>query len=797
MSSQIPSRSFSFDYHDEPPRPHRQDERHDQSQYLDHQYSQPYRDDRGIISPPPGYTPPPPRVYEERPPSPPSHRIAPGGHPDSAFATLRANRNSEILNAQGRLPVELPSSSDSSYVSVPQPPRHALPPAAPQPNNPQASWTQAPLDHSTSQRSGASATPGADNLGETAAGGGIAGIALGVAAHNERQSGVQALRQMENNGRAGPPGQTGIAEMGRGAPSEGSYETDVHDAYASARPSPSRPLHAAGSYSSTVPLGAFVAPPGQSTPGMGPGSSLGSYPSQDRLTADSGSRFGDTAYNRYSATWDPRASQNALGGIDPNDIEDDGDDGLSHPSGKRRSVLSLGKRPIPGMLPPAGAATAGAAATGGIMGSLGGIFGRGAQEGDVARSNSGTYGPVPGNGLPPGSHGGFDGPDGGMATKSEWIEEQEGGKKRLKWIVGILIAVLVLGAIAGGIVGGILGSRKNSSASKSASTDKGALTSTSSDIKDLMDNKDLHKVFSGMAYTPLNAQYPECLSYPLIQSNVSQDMAVLAQLTNSVRLYGTDCNQTELVIEAIKALQLDDMKIWLGVWQDTNKTTNKRQLDDMYKILDKYGSDPFAGVVVGNEILFREDLTETELISLLKGVRTEFKKRDIKIPIATSDLGDKWDATLAAQVDIIMANIHPFFAGGKVEDAAGWTWDFWHQHVDGLTDQVPNKPKTIISEVGWPSGGGNVCGLESVKCPTKTAGSVAGIDEMNTFMDTFICQSFDNGTDYFWFEAFDEPWKRKFNTKDRALEDKWGLMDTDRKLKPGLKIPDCGGRTVS
>lgn len=46
------------------------------------------------------------------------------------------------------------------------------------------------------------------------------------------------------------------------------------------------------------------------------------------------------------------------------------------------------------------------------------------------------------------------------------------------------------------------------------------------------------------------------------------------------------------------------------------------------------------------------------------------------------------------------------------------------------------------------------------------------------------------------FEAFDEPWKISLNTEGRQWEDKWGLMDIDRKLKPGVKIPDCGGKTV-
>jgi hypothetical protein len=47
------------------------------------------------------------------------------------------------------------------------------------------------------------------------------------------------------------------------------------------------------------------------------------------------------------------------------------------------------------------------------------------------------------------------------------------------------------------------------------------------------------------------------------------------------------------------------------------------------------------------------------------------------------------------------------------------------------------------------------------------------------------------------FEAFDEPWKIQYNTKDENWEDKWGLMDSGRKIKDGLKIPDCGGKRAS
>ena len=49
----------------------------------------------------------------------------------------------------------------------------------------------------------------------------------------------------------------------------------------------------------------------------------------------------------------------------------------------------------------------------------------------------------------------------------------------------------------------------------------------------------------------------------------------------------------------------------------------------------------------------------------------------------------------------------------------------------------------------------------------------------------------------FRFEAFDEPWKIIYDTPGKDWENKWGLMDPGRNIKPGLTIPDCGGKTAS
>jgi len=214
----------------------------------------------------------------------------------------------------------------------------------------------------------------------------------------------------------------------------------------------------------------------------------------------------------------------------------------------------------------------------------------------------------------------------------------------------------------------------------------------------------------------------------------------------------------------------------------------------MYNILDKYGSSPFLGVIVGNEVLFRDEanMTAANLLTVITDIKSNLTAKSLSLPIASSDLGDKWTTApeIVAEIDYLMSNIHPFFAGVTAEEAAGWTYDFWTGHDTILKTDIT---KNIISETGWPSIGGTDCG-GAASC---TQGSVAGIQEMNTFMDSWVCQALENNTNYFWFEAFDEPWKIQFDTPGKEWEDHWGLMDVNRNLKSGVVIPDCGGKTVA
>ncbi len=104
-----------------------------------------------------------------------------------------------------------------------------------------------------------------------------------------------------------------------------------------------------------------------------------------------------------------------------------------------------------------------------------------------------------------------------------------------------------------------------------------------------------------------------------------------------------------------------------------------------------------------------------------------------------------------------------------------------HQHPSVVLTAA-NQPTLYIAEVGWPSGANETRML-------TYEGATAGIPQLQTFLDTYVCQANANGTTAlsFYFEAFDEPWK---DALYGGVEAHWGLFTADKKLKP-ITLPNC------
>lgn len=170
------------------------------------------------------------------------------------------------------------------------------------------------------------------------------------------------------------------------------------------------------------------------------------------------------------------------------------------------------------------------------------------------------------------------------------------GKKKWIW----LGALLALVAIIAGAVAGVLISKNKSSASNGVT---GAVQSDSNDPSVFTKNPSLHKSFYGLCYTPLNAQYPACGD---TIDSVIEDIQLLSQLTTRLRLYGSDCDVTSLVLEAIQKTKVN-MTIFPAAWlpqasDDPDNVVYNRQVSELQAAIKKYGVDNIEAITVGNEV---------------------------------------------------------------------------------------------------------------------------------------------------------------------------------------------------
>lgn len=269
----------------------------------------------------------------------------------------------------------------------------------------------------------------------------------------------------------------------------------------------------------------------------------------------------------------------------------------------------------------------------------------------------------------------------------------------------------------------------------------------------------------GVAYAPLNSMEPLC---GVTAQDVELDLIKLSSITSRIRTYGMQCNQVELILNAIQKLDLD-MSVSVGVWIGPINRINKSQMDIAKGLFSRYPQYLFNSVFVGNEVLFRREKSQDDLIRYILSMRRFLRSIGYhKIPVGTAELGSLITRKLFVNCDIIGANVHPFFGGGKVEYASRWVLDFLNFQ---LQPKNKNSIPIVITEVGWPNKGG------------KYLSAVANARNFEYFMKDFMCAVRHAGYDYYYFEAFDEPWKSIFYEPNRKWETAWGIFNSDRSDK--------------
>ena len=246
--------------------------------------------------------------------------------------------------------------------------------------------------------------------------------------------------------------------------------------------------------------------------------------------------------------------------------------------------------------------------------------------------------------------------------------------------------------------------------------------------------------------------------YVVSEEQVRARMETVAPYTEWVRTFG--CT---LGMEKAGSIARDlDLKIAVGAWLDKDLSTNEQEISNLISIAHAGEADL---LIVGNEVLLRQDLTEEKLIDYINRV----KEAAPSIPVATADIyGELLEHPAVMNTcDIIIPNYYPFWEGIDLYDAI-YILNLRHQQV---VEKAGDKP-IIIGETGWPSEGEPI--EDGMPSP----------ENASFYFLNFISWARANNISYFYFEAFDEPWKADYEGERGAH---WGIWFSNSTLKPGMQ----------
>ncbi|RAH72244.1 putative cell wall glucanase (Scw4) [Aspergillus aculeatinus CBS 121060] len=282
----------------------------------------------------------------------------------------------------------------------------------------------------------------------------------------------------------------------------------------------------------------------------------------------------------------------------------------------------------------------------------------------------------------------------------------------------------------------------------------------------------------GIAYSPYTA---EGTCKPAAQ--ITHD---LAQLTGYalVRIYGTDCDQTRLVLSAARGLGL---QVFAGLFD------LRHFPDDLALIIAAVGGDWGAihTVAIGNELLNSGQNTAAEVVGAVQAARATLRAAGYPGPVVAVDTvaAHLANPAVCAASDYCAANCHAFFdeeveaagAGAFVRGQVGKLLEMMEGDGDGDgAGDTGQRKKVVITESGWPHAGQPngkaVPSLENQRAAVRSlreafarsgAGAGADADPKNGEEDGEV--------GLVLFSSFDDLWKVD-NGYTFGAEKFWGIL---------------------
>ncbi len=238
------------------------------------------------------------------------------------------------------------------------------------------------------------------------------------------------------------------------------------------------------------------------------------------------------------------------------------------------------------------------------------------------------------------------------------------------------------------------------------------------------------------------------------ESQIRRRMGILKPFTQWIRSFSCIEGNEHIPVIARE----HGLKTLVGAWLGTDEEMNRQEIANLISLARNGFVDVAA---VGNEVLYRKDLSKEELLGYIRQVKTELPGIPVGYVDAYYEFTENQD--IADACDLILCNCYPFWEGTA--------FDLSLQHLEHMFHQASLAAKgkrVIITETGWPTRGEN------------TGNATPSHDiALKYFLNTQLW-AMDVNAEVFYFSSFDESWKVGAEGEVGAF---WGIWDKNEKLK--------------
>ena len=270
----------------------------------------------------------------------------------------------------------------------------------------------------------------------------------------------------------------------------------------------------------------------------------------------------------------------------------------------------------------------------------------------------------------------------------------------------------------------------------------------------------------GYSFSPFReGQDPTKNIYPSEQE-IAADIDLLSSHTTRLRTYSVRDSLGEIP----RIAQEFGMTVTLGIWISPDLVANEYEINRAIDIANRDRNIDM--VVVGNEAVYRGDVTPEQLMEYIDRVRDA-----VKVRVTTAEPWHIWlkYPELADHVKVIAAHVLVYWEKEPSEHAVAGTLDRARQ----VRAAFPKK-RVLLGEVGWPSHGRARGQAEATPA------------EQAIYLRTLLNRLNSAGYEYFLIEAFDQPWKTGDEGDVGAY---WGVYNEARQQKfpftgPVVAIPE-------